>query len=287
MPTTTATIDVPGAVVTYDVHEPETPSGVRPLFVVGSPMGAAGFKTLVGHFADRTVVTYDPPGADRSVLTGSGPDPDPMNRGEVLHAIAEAVGQGPYDFFGSSGGAVDGLAWIQQFPEDLTTAVLHEPPLAPVLPDAEAMTAAMDDVHATYEAHGFGAGMAKFIALVSVQGEIDGGYLAQPAPDPAAFGLPTEDDGTRGDALLGVNMRTMQHWVPAFASVRAAATHVIPAYGEDSGETMAARGARALAGELGLQPAVFPGDHGAFQGGEYGFVGKPDEFAARLRELLG
>src|SRR5689334_2028114 len=30
VPTTTATIDVPGAVVTYDVHEPDAPSAVRP-----------------------------------------------------------------------------------------------------------------------------------------------------------------------------------------------------------------------------------------------------------------
>ncbi|ACZ29162.1 hypothetical protein Xcel_0121 [Xylanimonas cellulosilytica DSM 15894] len=287
MPTTTATIDVPGAVLTYDVHEPETSSGARPLFIIGSPMGAAGFATLVGHFGDRTVITYDPPGMDRSTITGDGPHPDPMNRGAALHAIADAVGLGPYDLFGSSGGAVDGLAWIQQFHEDLATAVLHEPPLAKVLPDSDLVAAAMDDVHATYEARGFGAGMAKFIALVSVQGELDGDYLAQPDPDPAQFGLPADDDGTRGDPLLGINMLTMQHWLPAFASVRAASTRIVPAYGSESGETMAARGARALAAELGLESAVFPGDHGAFQGGEYGFVGQPDEFAARLHEVLG
>ena len=29
-------------------------------------MGASGFGTLVGHFTDRTVVTYDPRGVERS-----------------------------------------------------------------------------------------------------------------------------------------------------------------------------------------------------------------------------
>ncbi len=287
MPTTTASIDVPGAVVTYDVHEPESPSGARPLVVVGSPMGAAGFVTLVGHFADRTVITYDPPGMDRSTVTGTGPDPDPMTRAAALHAIGDAVGLGPYDYFGSSGGAVDGLALVQQFPDDVATAVLHEPPLALVLPDGEIMAAAMEDVHTTYETHGFGAAMAKFIALTSLEGEITRDWFAGPAPDPAQFGLPTEDDGTRGDALLGINMLTMPRWLPDLDAVRAAPTRIVPAHGEDSGETMAARGARAVAGALGLECAVFPGDHGAFMNGEYGFVGKPDAFAARLREVLG
>lgn len=38
---TTRTIDVPGAMLTYDVHEPEVLTGKRPLFIFGSPMGAA------------------------------------------------------------------------------------------------------------------------------------------------------------------------------------------------------------------------------------------------------
>ena len=38
----THTLEVPGAILTYDVHEPETPSHKRPLFVFGSPMGASG-----------------------------------------------------------------------------------------------------------------------------------------------------------------------------------------------------------------------------------------------------
>ncbi|WP_425955424.1 alpha/beta fold hydrolase [Xylanimonas sp. McL0601] len=287
MPATkTVTFDVPGAVITYDVHEPAEPSAARPLFVVGSPMGAAGFTTLVSHFPDRTVVTYDPPGMERSTVTGTGPYPDPMTRSAALHTIAEAVGLGPYDFFGSSGGAVDGLAWVQQFPDDLALAVLHEPPLPAVLPDRDVLVAAMDDILHTYEAHGFGAGMAKFLALVMAQGELPADYLDQPAPDPGQFGLPAEDDGKRGDPLLDINMRTIPRWEPAFDAVRAAATRIVPAYGEDSAETMAARGARGLAEELDVAPAVMPGDHGAFMAGEYGQVGKPDEFAASLRALL-
>jgi hypothetical protein len=62
----TRTVQAPGAVLTYDVREPETPSDYRPLFIFGSPMGASGFEQLVSHFGDRTVITYDPRGMERS-----------------------------------------------------------------------------------------------------------------------------------------------------------------------------------------------------------------------------
>ena len=58
---TTHTLEVPGAVLTYDVRRND--ASTEPiLLLIGSPMGAAGFGTLAGHFADRTVVTYDPRG---------------------------------------------------------------------------------------------------------------------------------------------------------------------------------------------------------------------------------
>ena len=69
---TTHTLDVPGAVLTYDVHEPEEPGDHRPLFIFGSPMGASGFEQLVNHFRDRTVITYDPRGMERSTRTPGG-----------------------------------------------------------------------------------------------------------------------------------------------------------------------------------------------------------------------
>jgi hypothetical protein len=37
---------------------------------------------------------------------------------------------------------------------------------------------------------------------------------------------------------------------------------------------------------LSQEPAVFPSHHGGFLGGQFGYAGKPEEFAARLREVL-
>jgi hypothetical protein len=44
----THTVEVPGAVLRYDVRESE-PAGGPVLLMIGSPMGAAGFGTLAGR----------------------------------------------------------------------------------------------------------------------------------------------------------------------------------------------------------------------------------------------
>jgi hypothetical protein len=49
---------------------------------------------------------------------------------------------------------------------------------------------------------------------------------------------------------------------------------------------MASRGAFAAAELLGQEPVMFPSGHGGFLGGEYGQTGRPDAFAAILREVL-
>jgi hypothetical protein len=46
------------------------------------------------------------------------------------------------------------------------------------------------------------------------------------------------------------------------------------------------RSALALAERLGTEAVIFPGDHGGFLGGEFGWRGQPDAFAATLGQSL-
>lgn len=284
----THTLEVPGATVTYDVRgdltatDPERP----PLFLAGSPMGAAGFTTLASHFTDRPVVTYDPRGVERSPKADPTSESTPEQHADDLAAVIAAVGGGPVDLMGSSGGAVNGLALVARHPGLVRTFVAHEPPAAVNLPDAEWALAANDDIGATYQKLGRGPAMAKFIALVMHHGELTPAFLEQPAPDPAAFGLPAEDDGDRTDPLLGQNNRTCVRLVPDVEAIRAGGTRVVVARGAESGEQLAARSAAAVAALLGQDPVTFPSNHGGFLGGEYGQHGDPDGFAAALRAVL-
>ncbi len=281
---TTRTLDVPGAVLTYDIRRAESSDPV--LFLIGSPMGAGGFATLASHFPDRTVVTYDPRGVDRSVKADPASPSTPDEHADDLHRLIAELNEGPIDLFASSGGAVNALALVAAHPEQVRTLVAHEPPLASILPDREGAIAVTEAVHDTYERSGFGAGMAHFIAAVSHTGPMTLDYAAQPGPDPAMFGLPTQDDGTRTDPLLGQNMISCTHYEPDFEALRSASTRVVLASGIESEGTMASRGAFAVAERLGTEPVIFPSNHGGFLGGEYGQRGDPDGFAAKLREVL-
>src|ERR1700753_1608725 len=112
----THTLDAPGAGLHYAVRRNDaSPQPV--LLLIGSPMGATGFSTLAGHFTDRTVVTYDPRGAERSKRTDGALQTTTEEQADDLHRLISALGTGPVDIFGSSGGAVNGLALVARHPE--------------------------------------------------------------------------------------------------------------------------------------------------------------------------
>src|SRR6184192_3267605 len=184
--TMTHMLETPEVDIAYDLYGPlPTADGRPPLFMIGQPMEASGFATLASHFPDRTVVTYDPRGLGRSTRKDGRVDNDPEVQARDVHAVIEALGAGPVELFGSSGGAVTALALVAAYPGDVTTVVAHEPPLIPVLPDAAAAERARAAVRDTYEAKGSYAGMAAFIAMTSWRGEFNDDYFARPAPDPA------------------------------------------------------------------------------------------------------
>jgi pimeloyl-ACP methyl ester carboxylesterase len=281
----TYTLDVPGAVLSYDIRASDT-STEPVLLIIGSPMGADGFVTLAGHFPDRTVVTYDPRGAWRSQRTDGATQTTPDEHADDLHRIISALDTGPVDIFATSGGAVNALALVATHPEQVRTLVAHEPPASQELPDREAILAACTDIRETYQRSGFGPAMAKFIVLVSYSGPLPANYGEQAAPDPAMFGLPAQDDGSRNDPLVGQNIITCTAYQHDFGALRAAPTRIVIGVGAQSGAILAGRAAVAVAGRLGTPPVTFPGGHDGFLGGEYGSTGEPDAFAATLRTVL-
>ena len=97
--------------------------------------------------------------------------------------------------------------------------------------------------------------------------------------------MPTEDDGSRTDPLLGLALVGSIRYEPDFGALRASSTRIVMAAGDEEG-TMANRGAYAVAERLGSTVAAFPSGHGGFLGGEYGQTGEPDAFAAKLRDVL-
>jgi len=280
--TRTLTVGEGDDLITYDVRG-DLSSG-RPLFVFGSPMEASYFGPMAGFITDRPVVTYDPRGAARNPRGTE--EVTPQQHAEDLHRVIEALGVGAVDCMGTSGGAVNLLALAAAHPEDIHRAVAHEAPIVAYLPDREVALAVLRDMKETYRTQGNGPAMAKFIALVMHDGELTPDYLDRPAPDPAMFGMSSEDDGDRTSPLMR-NMPSCNEYEVDVEAVRAFGGRFVHAHGAQSSEQLAARGGRSVAALLGVESMAFPGHHGGFVSPETGQPGgDPQGWAHTLLGVL-
>jgi pimeloyl-ACP methyl ester carboxylesterase len=275
-------LDVPGGTVYYEVR------GSGPLLlVVGQPMTSGPFGPLADLLAtDHTVVTYDPHGVGQSVTDEPSDLVTPEVEAEDLAQIIDAVGGGPADVFGSSGGAIAGLALAARYPDKVGTLIAHEPPLGELLPDAAQARAAVDDIGDAYRAHGSGAAWGKFVSLVMHDGPIpeDGPPPATwppPGAEPPEGSEPPEPSAKQqadDETFFLRILKPLTRYEPQIEVLRSG-PRVVVAIGAASHGEMARRSADALAERLGQTSTEFPGDHG-------GFMADPPGFATAIREVL-
>ncbi|MEV7402982.1 alpha/beta hydrolase [Streptomyces sp. NPDC091267] len=268
--TTTHTLSVPGGSLYYEVR------GAGPLLVItGAPMDASAFGPLADALAGAyTVVTHDPRGISRSTLDDPAQDSTPELRADDLVAVLDALEAESADVFGSSGGAVTGLALVARHPARVRTLVAHEPPLLELLPDAVERRAGVDDIVETFHREGQGAAWAKFMADAGFQGD-DEEDEGQAPPQ----GEPSPQDIANGNRFFAHEIRGTTRYVPDAAGLTAGPARVVAGLGAASGNLLTSRTTTALAALIGSRVVEFPGDHG-------GFLGQPEEFAEVLRKTL-
>jgi pimeloyl-ACP methyl ester carboxylesterase len=266
------TLDVPGARLYYARR------GTGPLLLlIGSPMDSTGFASLADALAgEYTVVTYDPRGLGDSSRDDSG-DVTPEQQASDVHHLVSALGDGPADVFGSSGGAVVGLALVTAYPAQVRTLVAHEPPVVELLPDSAQVQAQIQDIYDTYRSDGADRAMQKFLAhagLMPAAGQQAGAPHWQPSPQQVARMRASTDH------FLAHLLRPTTRYRPDIAALRGAPARIVVAAGATSKGQLANRSAVALASELGTPVAEFPGDHG-------GFLAAPEQFGRELARVLG
>jgi len=263
-----ATLEVPGATLHYELR------GAGPLVaLVGAPMDADAFAPLAELLAaEHTVLTSDPRGIHRSRVADPTADSTPELRADDLSRLIAHVDAGPVTVVGSSGGAVTALALTQAHPEQVSTAVAHEPPLDELLPDRDELRAGTEDLCATYLAGDVVGAWQRFFALAGI---------ALPAEMIEQMFGPGRDPQTVADERFWFarELRASTWWRPDLAVLRSVPTRIVVGIGEESAGQLCDRTSRALAGALGIEPVLFPGDH-------TGFVDDPAAFATRLRAVL-
>jgi pimeloyl-ACP methyl ester carboxylesterase len=258
-------LNVPGARLYYETR------GAGPLLLlIGSPMDSTGFAALAAEMsADHTAVSYDPRGIGRSTRTDADADITPELQANDVHRLIAALGGGPVDFFGSSGGAVVGLALVTAHPSDVRTLVAHEPPVFAALAD-EAYRAeqviVMRRIYETYRTDGWAAAMQMFLAEIGID-------RWEPSPEQLAAMEATNK------VFFGHLFRQTTAFEPDVPALRAAGTRIVLGVGITSKGQLAHRTGVAMAELLDTEPVEFPGDHG-------GFGGEAAAFARTLRGVL-
>jgi pimeloyl-ACP methyl ester carboxylesterase len=266
--TTSATLRVPDGDLYYELR------GSGPLVVlVGAPMDARPFTGLAELLAtDHLVLTTDPRGINRSKLDDPHTEATLDLRADDLARLIRHVDAGPAVVFGSSGGAVSVLALTQAHPDLVHTVIAHEPPLNELLPQRDELRTGFEEVMA-----------------MNVGGDPEGAgrlfmKLAQlDLPEPVfqqMYANRSEQDAADDHVQNAHMMRPTISWLPDIAKLKAASSRIIIGIGEASAGQLCDRTARALAGQLGVEPSMFPGGH-------IGFAENPVAFALRFRAVLG
>jgi pimeloyl-ACP methyl ester carboxylesterase len=269
----TATLEVPGAKLYYEVRG----SGPLLLMMPGGPSDAGTFRKIEDALGERyTVVTYDPRTYSHSELL-EPVDDDRMVEifADDAHRLIQACGGGKAKVFASSGGASIAFELVKRHAGELDCVVFHEPPSPDLLDDPEATRAEMVAICETCERDGLFPAMQRFMNLIGIH---DG----PPAPDHEP--TPEELEGMammqkNFEYFFGRYIANLGRYRVDFAALKGADCRLVAGIGTDSAGQLAYKGGVGLAAKLGIEPTVFPGDHG-------GFDGRPAEFGPRLLEVL-
>src|SRR5215217_8434217 len=223
---TTRTVTVPGARLHYEVR------GSGPLLlVIGSPMASAEFAPLADALAGgHTAVTYDPRGHANSTIDDPDEDATAESRADDIAAILDDLGAESADVFGSSGGAVTGLALVTRHPGRVRTLVAHEPPLLELLPDAAQQRANTEDIIETFHAVCMQAAWYKFMANAGFD-------MTMPSkmPEPPE---PTDQDLREAARFFDHELRPTTRYLPDIDALKTSAARVVIGIGADSGQLL-------------------------------------------------
>ncbi|WP_067563659.1 alpha/beta fold hydrolase [Nocardia acidivorans] len=267
-PVTTRFLTVPDGRLYYETR------GSGPLLaLVGAPMDSVPFIPVAELLAtDYTVLTPDPRGHGRSVLDDPEQDSTPESRADDLARLITNLDAGPAIVFGSSGGAITGLALALAHPESVSTLIAHEPPLRELLDDRAEQRTEGEAIIAAYASGDILGAVRRFFASTG---------LAMPEPVfQQVFGGERSAEDLASERFFYLHeFAGTAGWEPDLDGLRGTPTKIIIGIGDTSTDLFCDRTSRELGAALGIEPTLFPGGHG-------GFMEDPEAFAKRVREVL-
>lgn len=268
------------------------------LVLVPGGGGDAGMYAEVAPLLaqDHAVITYDRRGNSRSPLPSPHCPIDVATQADDVIALLDRLDIRRAAIFGSSGGAIITLDLLARYPERLTAAVAHEPPLMSILESDSLERRALEGIHRL----GVRRGPLRAFAAFGAMTMPDPPWLFRSAPGQALIAFASQvatsgghawrtitgrQPGTMARILSNVELlirRELPEFCDYTSDIDALRTSQVPwatAVGLESHGRPYFRPAYALAGQAEVECVEFPGGHTIY-------MQNPRVFMERLNRLL-
>ncbi|WP_017586265.1 alpha/beta fold hydrolase [Nocardiopsis ganjiahuensis] len=287
MPTNTLTLN--DTTVDYDRRG----NGPALLLIPGGVGHGGVFDRFAAHLADHyDVVSMSSRVASTRQPVSAPGEQRPADHAQDARCLIDALFDEPPVVFGFSSGAVTTVELLAGHPDHVRTAVVHEPPLVNLLPDAARHRAALESVRTAARAQDLAEAEALMFTAMTVPGAdtgsaelrhtgtwLDGYADTRPEPPgPALVELFAVLGGLKPVMLEHILLPFTTH-EPDLAALEAQTGRLVPVAGIDSRGQLPYRSAAALATRLGLPLTELPGGH-------LGPIERPTQFATAFRSLL-
>lgn len=268
-------VEVDGADIYYE-RRGEGPA----LLLIAGGWGAGGPYAHVADMlaADFTVLTYDRRGNARSPLRGPRRQFSVLRQADDAAAVITANGFTSAAVFGSSSGALIVLELIAAYPDVVSRAVAHEPPIIMALPDRGEFLDWYDHLYATSLKGKTPQALAEFLARCQVQHEAGEGS----APEAAM----TPEQRRDIERFMLEEMPVFTYYRPDYARLRAVDTPLTFASGHEclnlhgpGQPVFYARATLRMVEMSGKDLVEFPGNH-------VPYIQSPPTFVDTLRSVL-
>nr|WP_232542087.1 alpha/beta hydrolase [Nocardia bovistercoris] len=223
------------------------------LLLVGGDGDADAYDRVSAELdAYFTVVTHDRRGLSRS--TRAVTDDVIADHADDAAAVLAAVTDEPAFVFGSSIGGVIALELLARHPHAVRMAVVHEPPIATMLPEPgrTEFTRAQLEVEAAFRADDIPAAMGRFARLVQLD---PADHEPEVTPRPAGANRP---DNLR--RFLGVDAPAVRRYRLDRDALDRDKGRVVAVVGATT-TGVVAQCAHTLGAAIGARAVTFPGGH--------------------------
>jgi pimeloyl-ACP methyl ester carboxylesterase/DNA-binding transcriptional MerR regulator len=243
-----------------------------PLLLIAGGGGDAGIYSALADImaGSYTVLTYDRRGNSRSRLHGAPTALTMDSQAGDAVAVLRACGFSSAAVFGNSGGATIALDLAARYPDSVTVAVAHEPPL----PDTDAARAVFREIARVLEQDGWQAAFTLLQTRLGDMAAEDVPLLLHPGSEDAVLARMAGN----WEYMIRYEIQPFVSYQVPYDRLRATGVRIVVGAGDQADEDMR-RISTGVASRLDAEFAAFPGGHDAP-------MELPGPFAARLRELL-